>query len=446
MKSIEIHNFRCFNHLTVDLAPGINLFIGDNASGKTSLLWACKYAVNCFFSGFSDLYTSWSTPRQTDFTRLLRGEKRLASPPIRLSFNFSEEEMPGSGVFSLASASQTLCKASGKNSRPRLSGLKQLRDYGRYLCNPQINDDDNSVVESPELPLIASFSTHGIHKNQKISTKYFTEYAQTPSFGYYMCHSTDGLVEYWIRRLLVLQEADSNPVERRIVLDTLERMFGSEGCGIMDGFDVRVNYKDIICRFKDGREIPVSILSDGYRRLFSIVIDLAFRCALLNSHILGVEAALRTHGTVIIDEIDLHLHPSLQAVVTKALHNTFPNLQFIITSHAPLVMSGVENNDRNSVLYLEYDTENRSYTIGRVDTFGMDLSTLAESVLNVPAREASVDRSLSRLYEMLDREDYAEARVLLQQMRNRFGDRIPELSGIETQITIFDDSQDNDSD
>ena len=194
------------------------------------------------------------------------------------------------------------------------------------------------------------------------------------------------------------------------------------------------------------RETACVASNDGYRRLFSIVIDLAFRCALLNSHTLGAEAALKTHGTVIIDEIDLHLHPSLQAVVTKALCRTFPNLQFIITSHAPLVMSGVENNDRNRVLYLEYDKENGSYTISGVDTFGMDLSTLAESVLNVPAREASVDRNLSRLYEMLDREDYTEARVLLQQMRDRFGDRIPELNGIETQITIFDDSQDNDSD
>lgn len=116
-----------------------------------------------------------------------------------------------------------------------------------------------------------------------------------------------------------------------------------------------------------GRETACVASNDGYRRLFSIVIDLAFRCALLNSHTLGAEAALKTHGTVIIDEIDLHLHPSLQAVVTKALCRTFPNL-------------------------------------------------------------------------------HTEARVLLQQMRDRFGDRIPELNGIETQITIFDDNQDNDSD
>lgn len=62
MESIELRNFRCFEHLDVNFVPGVNLLIGYNASGKTSLLVACKFALSCLFSGLSDLYTKWATP------------------------------------------------------------------------------------------------------------------------------------------------------------------------------------------------------------------------------------------------------------------------------------------------------------------------------------------------------------------------------------------------
>lgn len=75
MKNIELYNFRCFRHLAIEFSKGINLLIGDNASGKTSLLWACKYAINSFFSGFSDVYTRWSSPVRDDFRRVVAGEK-----------------------------------------------------------------------------------------------------------------------------------------------------------------------------------------------------------------------------------------------------------------------------------------------------------------------------------------------------------------------------------
>lgn len=436
MKHITLNNFRCFKDLRIDLTPGINLIIGDNASGKTSLLFGCKYAINCYFSGFSDLYTTWTTPGKNDFMRTFSGEKRLQTQPIVIKYSYYPSDNPSGEAFRLDNTELTLIKRNEK-SRPLLSGLKELREYGQHLAQNQIVDIQHTKHQPDVLPLIASFSTHGIHMSRpKINAGYFIEYAQTPSFGYYMCHSTDGLLEHWIRRLLVLKEAGKNPVELKIVMDTLTRMFGEDGCDIIDYFDIRINLKDIVCKLRDGREIPVNILSDGYKRLVSIVLDLAFRCALLNSMKFEEEAALKTPGTVIIDEIDLHLHPSLQAKVLKALHKTFPALQFIVSTHAPMVMSGVENNKVNQVLHISYDEEKERYSVLPVDTFGMDLSTLAVAVLNVPSREPGVEKELRTLQETVDNENFADAARLLERMRHRFGDRLPELSGIETQIAI----------
>lgn len=416
MKKIEICDFRCFRHLSVDLTPGINLLIGDNASGKTSLLLACKYAVNCFFSGFSDQYTLWSAPQKDDFLRHNVGEKRLSTLPINIGFSYFDDDFEEAQSFKLDSTLQELICKNEKNRKPLVSGLKSLRDYGKYLSMEAFRFEPyhEEAVQVLALPLVVSYSTHGIHKKQKVNSNYFKEINQTPSFGYYLCSSTDGLLENWIRRLLVLEEADKNKVERNIVIRSLMDMFGEKGCNVMRTFDVRINFKDVICIFNDGREIPVSILSDGYRRLVSIVVDIAFRCALLNSLKFGEEAARKTRGTVIIDEIDLHLHPSLQSIVLKALQNTFPNLQFIVSTHAPMVMSGVESDDRNCVMYLDYKPDDKTYEANRVETYGMDLSTLAETVLSVPSRNPAVKKKLDNLAEFIDSQDYAQAKKLRQ--------------------------------
>lgn len=438
MKNIGIHDFRCFHQLWVDFAPGVNLLIGDNASGKTSFLLACKYAVNCFFSGFSDQFTHWSSPKTDDFLRLNIGEKRFGTFPILIEFSYFKSELDDAKNFELHTDLQTLICKSEKNRKPLLSGLKNLRDYGKFLLISAfdvkaVKEQDAQVVA---LPLIASYSTHGIHKNQKVNSNYFKEINQTPSFGYYLCGSTDGLLEYWIKRMLILVEAGKNFTEQNVVLTALMDMFGEEGCDVIIGFDVRINYKDIICIFKDGRETPVSILSDGYRRLVSVVMDIAFRCALLNGLKYGEDAAKMTKGTVIIDEIDLHLHPSLQSIVLKALQHTFPNIQFIVSTHAPMVMSGVESDGRNCVMRMVYDPEEKEYFVNRVDTYGMDLSTLAETVLNVPSRNPAVKEQLDSLAEHIDNEEYVAAKELLSHLKEQFGDRLPELSGFDTQISI----------
>lgn len=436
MEKLIITNFRCFERLDLTLTPGVNLLIGDNASGKTSLLLACKYAINSFFSGYSDIYTKWVSPHIGDFMRKVDGEKRLNTQPISINFSFSHDELPGYEESVGNAGMQSIVCKNEKKPRPLLSGLKEIRGYGKYLIsNSLVQNAHNRIEQKLALPLFASYSTHGIHKAQPVVSKYFNEAAQSPSFGYYLCNSTDGLLPHWIRRMLILTEAGFNPVERGVVLDALTTMFGDSGCDVMTRFDVRVNYKDIVCVFKDGRQTPSAILSDGYRRLFSIVTDLAFRCALLNGLIYGSEAARLTRGTVIIDEIDLHLHPSLQAVVVKALQRTFPLIQFILSTHAPIIMSGVEHNGRNCVLYMAYN-EHEGYSVSPIDTFGMDISTLTETVLQVPSRDPSVKKELDILSQYVDEERYDEAKVLLSEMKEKFGDKIPELNGIDTRITI----------
>ena len=112
-----------------------------------------------------------------------------------------------------------------------------------------------------------------------------------------------------------------------------------------------LNKSEVLAEAKDGRFLPLRLLSDGVRNMLAMVADMAYRAAMLNPH-LGKDAAKETPGIVLIDEIDLHLHPSWQRVVVEALHRTFPNIQFIATTHSPFIIQSLDC-DRGSLINLD---------------------------------------------------------------------------------------------
>ena len=465
MKNIRLENFRCYANQTVNFKPGINLLIGDNASGKTSLLKACKYVLSAFFSGYSDENTRWISPDIDDFRQELEGDIILPESPLKIEFT------TGEGIVG------TLQKNTRKNSKALVSGISDYRDIARAIqfiskiqesedilneveeSSSQLNslplfpdfsiedvqdsdihgsEDDLDGIEETylpfqALPLFANFSTEDIQSTRKIDMSKFIEYAQKVSFGYYECLSGNGSLPYWTKRLLVLQEGDKNIEEITIVRNALIKALGIDGCNIINDMQIRFNQRRIYYILIDGREVETDFLSDGYRRLVNIVTDIAFRCALLNRGVYQLDACKKTRGTVLIDEIDLHLHPTLQATVLKGLHNAFPNIQFIVTTHAPMVMTGVESNEANNVCKLCYSPK-EGYTVNETQTYGMDVSTITEVVLKQVPRDEKVDRDLSMLFEYIDENKTEEALALLKKMKDQFGDNLPELAQAEVMI------------
>ena len=162
-----------------------------------------------------------------------------------------------------------------------------------------------------------------------------------------------------------------------------------------------------------------ALLSDGYRRLVNIVMDIAFRCALLNKSMFGDQCYKHTHGTVIIDEIDEHLHPALQVRVLKALQDTFPKIQFIISTHAPLVMSSVEprkdedGNDINVVYRLEY--ADGVYSHKELKPYGLDANLILEEMSLVDSRVPEIADRIEKIKDLISEKllDQASSQISL---------------------------------
>lgn len=451
MKEIRLENFRCYTNQTIRFKPGVNLLIGDNASGKTSMLKACKYVLSTFFSGFSDENTRWINPDIDDFSIHINDGIIAPELPVKIEFvcdSSQYESIHYKGrVFNPGQDQEiyTLQKNSKKNSRALVSGFINYRDYARLLQETYTDIDEDRNKRIYSLPLFACFSTEDIHATRKIDANKFLQYAQKASFGYYECLSGNGFFSYWQKRLLVLQEGQKNLQEIEIVRDSIIKALGADGCNIIIDMQVRPIQGKVYYIFTDGREVEADLLSDGYKRLINIVTDIAFRCALLNREIYGLNSSEKTRGTVLIDEVDLHLHPTLQATVLKGLRNAFPNIQFIVTTHAPMVMTGVESNHENAVYKMDYSID-EGYKIEETETFGMDVSTITNAILGQTPRDKNVDKELELLFSSIDEEHYEDAQSKLLEMKEKFGDNLPELSKAEAILGFMTDEYEDEED
>jgi predicted ATP-binding protein involved in virulence len=172
-------------------------------------------------------------------------------------------------------------------------------------------------------------------------------------------------------------------------------------------------------RFDSGHVAPWWELSDGYHVFIALVTDIARRAVILNE-IDGAEAPARVEGVVLIDEIDLHLHPRWQRVALRGLREAFPRLQFVISTHSPQVLSSAENRQVRRL----FDGKLQEHD---VFVHGRDSNAILRELMHTDDRDEEGTRSLRELYAAIDRGDRAESERLYATLLARWGDRDPEL-------------------
>ena len=165
---------------------------------------------------------------------------------------------------------------------------------------------------------------------------------------------------------------------------------------------------------KDREELIVNQLSDGEKCTLALVGDLARRLAIANPH---RSNPLDGEAVVLIDEIDLHLHPGWQRHVICSLKDTFPNCQFLLSTHSPQILSHL---DRNSIWLLE---RNKAGVIARrpQDSYGQEAGRILEDLMDVSARPIEVEREFVELFLAIETGEIEKAKHLLGQMQAKIG-------------------------
>lgn len=324
--SFSITNFRCFEHIDITLHPQLNILVGVNGVGKTTILEALRIFLGSIF------------------VEMNKVENKIYSPSILLEDVRLEHNEPQFST--VLTGDVTVPPYLQQPHREQYWGraLKTSKGNTIYENRPFIIRLSSTIQEKIQsgtleaMPLVAYYSTNR-YKREKRNTGLEADGSRLR--GYY--NALDTTTNVWFF-LDVYKTA------------TLARLQGRSGSLVIEAvhnaivnlvpncvniwYDVQRD--GLYIDTNDGQTVPFFSLSDGVRCMISMAFELALRCFILNPH-LGLEAPRLTPGVILIDEIDLHLHPSWQRRVLTDLTQAFPSMQFVVTTHSPMVLHSVSD-------------------------------------------------------------------------------------------------------
>jgi predicted ATP-binding protein involved in virulence len=140
---------------------------------------------------------------------------------------------------------------------------------------------------------------------------------------------------------------------------------------------------------------------------------------------------------VLIEEIELHLHPKWQQDVLGRLRGVFKNCQFVVTTHSPLVLGEVE---ARCVRFLEFQ-DGKVVATTPTEAYGMDANRVLQELMGAPVRNKQMETELRALFELIDAEDFAQAREKIAALEQQLGEHEPELTRAQSLITFLEGSE-----
>jgi predicted ATP-binding protein involved in virulence len=429
---IDIENFKKFAKQSLNLHPNFTLLVGDNGSGKTSVLDALSIAASIWLVEPPD-----STLANSG--RIIRPFQIRLEPEIKGDRTQFNERRP------------VIIQATGQvGDHDPVSWTRQIRKDGTRTSNVEAKQalkyvreiyNRDSAGEQVICPVLAYYGAGRtwLPSNDRIPGESKSNGAARRWAAFYDCFSERirfGELRKWFHRETTAA--------------------GNRGGRMRPGFEVVrrailrcVPDADAIWFDSDREQIVLSIhenaqpfdnLSAGQRMMLALVADLAIKAVTQNAFLLPPDElgpaedplprVLReTPGLVLIDELDVHLHPKWQRRIASDLKETFPSIQFVCTSHSPQVIGEIRPEE---LRLLDEDV-----TIPK-RSFGIDSSRILEEVMDARPRNESVDNALKELFELIDREDFDAARKILPQIEEKLGSDDPEITRAHTLMTFLE--------
>lgn len=430
LKHIKITNYRCFKEAAIDFDDHITLVVGKNGAGKTAILDAVAVSVSTFLLGI-DGGVSRS---------ILKDDARYEFHDLNGTID-PQHQFP----VSIESIGDCLNQQNVKWIRSLNSenGKTTIKDAGELTAlakkaQNQIMTGDRSLV----LPLISYYGTGRLYaqKKEKRNLKSLTEFKR--QVGYVDCmtaESNEKLMLNWfqMQTLKSLQEQQKTGIlDRPLLLKTVEKAISRSFERISDArnasliFDLDTHR--LVLEFKtangNAQKFSMDEMSDGYKNTLSMIGDIAYRMAVLNPT-LGDQVLEKTPGVVLIDEIDLHLHPQWQQTILSDLHAFFPEVQFIVSSHAPAVINSVP---REQIRILDHG----EIYMPAAQTYGRDANSILREVMNVSERPTDIKQRMDLFYSHMDEKNYKEADKVLTEIEAIVGTTDPDIAAARTSLDL----------
>lgn len=408
LTSAKIKNFKGIEEWNIIFEPGFNLIKGVNGRGKTSVLEAIAVGLGGFVAGLDGVATRHFSREEIRQVYTTVGDGSYDKKIVVPTEVYLEADVDGV-------------------SYDWVRGRKDIRT-SRSTIQPRDICQKASLManeENKELPVLAYLGAGRVwsQRRERVENIFRKQYFRT--VGY-----TDALHDASNIKLLlnwcVKMEQVAWQKEKKIAEYEAVKKAVSDFMQYMEPGDVcRVFYdkQQEELMYERGQEVlPVMSLSAGYQSLVWMVFDIAYRMAVLNPFM--KDDIAKASGIVLIDEIDMHLHPKWQWNIINALRNVFPNVQFIAATHSPILFASAKD-----VWLIDVDAEEIEYSHSH---YGIDINTSLKTYQETIEMPVEVKQKADAFHDAMDAEKYETALAILEELEKKTAPTHPLLVQLRT--------------
>lgn len=435
LERLSLFNFRCFKELTVEFDERLTVIVSENGFGKTAILDAIAIGFGRYLTKLPDV--TGKTASESDI-RLTKGEQKERLMAIHWEARANDQLIEWSSVRRSGAMLPSMFKKL-VSLQPGLryqAGTRAIDEFTRKLA------ESESAGDLPFVPVIAYYGTNrAIREDVKRRRNFKKEFERFAALDGAL--DPDSRFRAAFEWFNALEDEERREREARrsfkYVNPELEAVRRAMVRMLPPGFEnPRTEIRPL--RFVIDRVMPdgtiktfrISQLSDGYRVVLGLVMDLARRLAQANgAHAKTFKkstSALDLPAIALIDEVDLHLHPVWQQTILSDLMHTFPGTQFIVTTHSPQVLSTVRRANIRVITFDQHGVVAAMQPLAR--TYGRPSGDVMHSVMMVdPQPPVKEKEQLEILTALVDQGEYASkhAQDLMSFLRTQLGEEHPQL-------------------
>lgn len=342
LNTVSIKNYRCFEQLDILLHNRLTLFVGKNGAGKSAILDAIAVAASAFLCGMEGAVSRTIVKDDAKYNFYeLEGiiDSQHQFPVVVIGHGGC---YAGSSIEWMRSLNSTEGKTTIKDAQAIIKCAEQMQN--------KIMEGDSSII----LPILSYYGTGRLYAQKKEKRNLQTLQKFNRQVGYLDCmaaESNEKMMLNWFEKMTMkslqnqqkmgaAEEIVQLSVVEKAICKCFETISSCTNAALSFDLDTHRMMLEYLSESGEKYRFAMDEMSDGYKNTLSMIGDIAYRMAVLNPQ-LGNEILEKTPGIVLIDEIDLHLHPEWQQTILRDLQDIFPKVQFIVTSHAPAVINSV---------------------------------------------------------------------------------------------------------
>lgn len=398
IQQLTIQNFKGFGELQLDTDDKSVVLFGVNGTGKSTILEAVNYL---FWNWIYRINSIQSTAFRT-LTEDMIGETKKSL--------FFSAEICDKGEQYVLKKSFSKSKTCDKGCRQ--NEVANIQRFAEQFLEKYVEKETN-------LPIFVNYGTNRAVLDIPLRIKNNTVVSKISALDRALDHKTDFKSFFeWFRNQEDMEnehkvetgELDYKDRSLQCVRFAIQHMLGDVSTLRVRRSPLRMTVK------KDGSEVRVDQLSDGEKCTLALFGDLARRIALANPY---RENPLEGEGIVLIDELELHMHPLWQRKVLAVLKEVFPNIQFIVTTHSPQVLGEADDSYVVYKLYRDQERKQIAVRMGRMD--GFDSNYILETMMDTDCQNAAFKELCLQAYQAISESKFNEAEELMGQIASISG-------------------------